>query len=651
MRCLWLLGGSYLAAVDSARLDLSQVAKDPTPLCHEDIVDETCELLSAGRNVFQRGPSGKARVLSFGELQGALHTTLDSLASYMDFIDLDPHRAGPFMVNCMELCSLTVASLPLTHRPPAPDVACYTSDAGVVCDIDVSDASFSNISFDTANADGTNKFEHSTAVKVTVEMGNDTVWSPDVAPVDPEDRDDMPENVGLDQLRISVANLFRIFPPFELEVTESKNLDDVSDPQIVEENGTDAREVEVAIEVSPTHSPTDIVGSGDELELDLSDHEQDDAAVGAGTGEVASKRKRRASTDGEDSPTKRSSGSVTEAAVTAAELRSLLGEHLREIKMAWGDIQDRVTAVEKVTQGHKKELKVVHGKTKVLDQQMTAVKAKGDATARKAEDLETKLEGLTSKIEELGIKNQATGDGSDPWGEYLARRKEGQPGRSEGGEERKSLSEEDQRSLILGGWLADTKRSIIESEAQQILDMPALANFVDTNRVVVFGPRKSFGILRFKIRDGETAAGVKARMWEVVNHVRQNKQTLSSTTGLGDEGRPMWASFLKTPEARKKSAMCSMTRRVAMRLAAGVKTKEGAYYNEDATTVAGYDVDWSTGTVWSGTHKLASASHRKDISRNDDYQALKLGWVDIRAVVAVTGCDWSEAHEAFQHEQ
>eukprot|EP00439_Symbiodinium_sp_Y106_P038376 s4104_g4.t1 len=236
MRCLWLVGGFYLAALESARLDLSQVAKDPTPLCHDDIVDETCELLSAGRNVFQRGPSGKARVLSFGELQAALHTTLDSLASYMDFIGLDPHHAGPFMVNCMELCSLTVASLPVTHRPPAPDVACYTSDAGVVCDIDVSDASFSNLSFDTENSDGTNKFERSKAVKVTVQMGNDTVWSPDLESVDPEDRDDMPENVGLDQLRISVANLFRIFPPFELEVTDSKNLDDVSDPQIVEEN-------------------------------------------------------------------------------------------------------------------------------------------------------------------------------------------------------------------------------------------------------------------------------------------------------------------------------------------------------------------------------------------------------------------------------
>jgi len=166
----------------------------------------------------------------------ALHTTLDSLASYMDFIGLDPHHAGPFMVNCMELCSLTVASLPVTHRPPAPDVACYTSDAGVVCDIDVSDASFSKLSFDTENSDGTNKFERSKAVKVTVQMGNDTVWSPDLESVDPEDRDDMPENVGLDQLRISVANLFRIFPPFELEVTDSKNLDDVSDPQIVEEN-------------------------------------------------------------------------------------------------------------------------------------------------------------------------------------------------------------------------------------------------------------------------------------------------------------------------------------------------------------------------------------------------------------------------------
>ncbi|OLQ13056.1 Peptidyl-Lys metalloendopeptidase [Symbiodinium microadriaticum] len=207
MSGLFLLGCFFLSPGESARLDLSQVAKELTPLCREDIVDETCELLSAGRNVFQRAPGGKVSVLSLGELQGALHTTLDSLASYMDFIDLDPHHAGPFMVSCMEL--LTLWSFMVVG---------YTTDAGVVCDVDVSDAGFSDVSFDTENSDGTNKFERSRAVKaVTVQVGNDTVWSPDLESVDPEDRDDMPENVGLDQLRISVANLFRIFPPFEME--------------------------------------------------------------------------------------------------------------------------------------------------------------------------------------------------------------------------------------------------------------------------------------------------------------------------------------------------------------------------------------------------------------------------------------------------
>ena len=88
--------------------------------------------------------------------------------------------------------------------------------------------------------------------------------------------------------------------------------------------------------------------------------------------------------------------------MSAKEPRSLLIEHLKEIKQAWGGIEEQMTSIEKATQGHK-ELKAVHSKTTVLDQRLQAVQAKADATARKTDDIEGEVAKLRAKVEELGV--------------------------------------------------------------------------------------------------------------------------------------------------------------------------------------------------------------------------------------------------------
>ena len=40
-----------------------------------------------------------------------------------------------------------------------------------------------------------------------------------------------------------------------------------------------------------------------------------------------------------------------------------------------------------------------------------------------------------------------------------------------------------------------------------------------------------------------------------------------------------------------------------MRLAANAKREDGEIFNQDATVTSGYDVDWATGTIWSGVYK------------------------------------------------
>ena len=117
-------------------------------------------------------------------------------------------------------------------------------------------------------------------------------------------------------------------------------------------------------EESASHTETDVVHSDEELG-DLRGEDLDEVEVV----EVGPKRKRSAGQAGEASPPKRCHDPDGET-ISAKELRSLLIEHLKEIKQAWGGIEERMTSIERATQGHNKELKAVHSKTKVLDQRL-----------------------------------------------------------------------------------------------------------------------------------------------------------------------------------------------------------------------------------------------------------------------------------------
>ncbi|OLP85693.1 hypothetical protein AK812_SmicGene33287 [Symbiodinium microadriaticum] len=393
-------------------------------------------------------------------------------------------------------------------------------------------------------------------------------------------------------------------------------------------------------DVSIPHSPTSVVQDMDEDgEGFVEDAEEAvGAAVGNHPGDGHGKRRRpdrsREGGLGEDfddeSPSKRGQRAEGEESgvVTSRELRLLLGQHMRDMKAAWGVVEQRVAAVEKTTKGHDKELKAVHIKHKALDNKVLGIQAKGDATARKTDDIHNELQKLQTRVDDIEKKQSTTTD--DPWADYLNNKKGAPhdiPHKSAGKDETKGLSEEDQRTLIVGGWLPDTRRAKIEEEVKIILEEPDIKPSLDSDRLVVFGPRRSFGMLRFQVRDGESPTDVKKRMWEVIAKIRGGKYILPSTQGEhGHGGKMIWASFLKTPEARRRSALCSLVRRITIQLA-GVGNHAK---NEAAMVNESYDVDWGTGTIWNGELKLASATHRKDAARDEDFFQLNQGWVDLR---------------------
>ena len=62
-----------------------------------------------------------------------------------------------------------------------------------------------------------------------------------------------------------------------------------------------------------------------------------------------------------------------------------------------------------------------------------------------------------------------------------------------------------------------------------------------------------------------------------------------------------------------------------------------------------YDVDWGSGTIWHESSKIASATHRQPVP-NTAVIVMPGGWVNLKAIMDVTGCTETEARSAFERE-
>ena len=109
----------------------------------------------------------------------------------------------------------------------------------------------------------------------------------------------------------------------------------------------------------------------------------------------------------------------------------------------------------------------------------------------------------------------------------------------------------------------------------------------------------------------------------------------------------MWAQFVKTREARRRSAHGSLLRRVCLNLVKDAALNKDSH-NPAAIEEGAYDVDWNAGTVWLGEWKLGSSTHRTP--SGDDVRVLSTGWVDIGSVSKALGVTWDSALHAFERE-
>ncbi|CAE7915720.1 pol [Symbiodinium necroappetens] len=343
-----------------------------------------------------------------------------------------------------------------------------------------------------------------------------------------------------------------------------------------------------------------------------------------------------------ESPSKRSNGVPSgsgERPLRASDIKEILVGHVQEMKNAWTSFQ-----------GCQKD--VLHQRQVAQEQAVNL-----DSLTTDVKNMKVRLDAMEKSGRNLAAPPVTAAGNPDPWGEFLRRRDLGhasEGAKAAGGasgsgdvpDKGDLLTEDEKKTLVLGGWLQDTRRSTIEEESAFLFELPEVKNIVDAEKLLVYGPRRSVGVLKFKIRDGETEKEMRERMWQVIRVLAQAKHILPSTRTAGDD-RSLWASFVKTKNARLRSTHVSMIRRVTMSLAKDAHHASGGRQGNGLNLqTTAYDCDWNLGTIWCGALKLGSSTHR--VPKEEETVVMTGGWVSITAVARTALCSTEEAKRAFE---
>ena len=369
-----------------------------------------------------------------------------------------------------------------------------------------------------------------------------------------------------------------------------------------------------------------------------------------------------------ESPSKRPS-CAEDRALSAKDIRELLMGHVSEMRNAWSAFEGRLDKVEQAQSRSSNEIADLQARTGVVEKDLQFQRATFQTTTANLEQLTTEVKNMKVRMEEIGSRPAppvaspgpsaapATSGGQpDPWADFLRQRGRQVGGNDAGargqanitveGDKMDTLSEDERRTLVIGGWLQDTRRSVIEEEAGVIFQTAEFKEILDSEKLAIYGPRRSVGMLKFIRREGETENDMRNRMWQIIRALSQMKLVLPSTKGVGSD-KVLWASFVKTRSARLRSSRVSMIRRVCIALAVEAEAKNAGGVTMN-TQGSAYDCDWNMGTIWCGPYKLGSSSHRSP--KDEETVTMSGGWISLTAVAKIAACSTDEAKLAFEKE-
>ena len=318
-----------------------------------------------------------------------------------------------------------------------------------------------------------------------------------------------------------------------------------------------ANEVVEVMQVDDDHpSPTELAASDDEqanqndnMEVKLEKRKREegeglDAGIGSPLPAPAAPTVPSEDDADLESPNKRPSRG-SEPPLSASEIRNLLCGHVSEMRDAWRSFQTRLDTVEGQQVAHSLELGTLGTRTTVLEKETHALKNKQTQVSKSMDELALEVKNMKVQMGELQDKSKqaphrpaqpAGAAPADPWGDYIRRRgqqqlqpqhpaahsRADQPGSSNSVPDRnETLTEDEKKTLVIGGWLRDTKRAVIEQEAQQVLSLEGIKHLIDSDKLQIYGPRRSVGMLKFELRQDEEVEDLRNRMWDTVKFLAQ----------------------------------------------------------------------------------------------------------------------------------
>eukprot|EP00927_Polykrikos_kofoidii_P024700 TRINITY_DN22400_c0_g1_i3.p1 TRINITY_DN22400_c0_g1~~TRINITY_DN22400_c0_g1_i3.p1 ORF type:complete len:633 (+),score=110.65 TRINITY_DN22400_c0_g1_i3:75-1973(+) len=193
------------------------LASHTPALCDASIVTPVCAELNGLGSFFGTAMDKRKDVIHAAELAKRFMVARKSIQAYFKSINLTNKETSlvalqkeAYAVTCMDLCKATIASIPENVRPPSSDIGCRMdivnkTTTEYACDVDLQPETIKKVKFSKSKggkppATGVGQHPIDSTKVVTKKLS-----------VEQQLAMNYPE-VSLDDVRLSVAELFRVYP-------------------------------------------------------------------------------------------------------------------------------------------------------------------------------------------------------------------------------------------------------------------------------------------------------------------------------------------------------------------------------------------------------------------------------------------------------
>ena len=183
-------------------------------------------------------------------------------------------------------------------------------------------------------------------------------------------------------------------------------------------------------------------------------------------------------------------------------------------------------------------------------------------------------------------------------------------------------------AIIIGGWSPDQLAADTLQAARDILkqlDVP-----LNADSMFVPGVRRGYAILPIDHKPLESEEARRARVQAAIQRVRNANLSL----GQHEQGglRKLWIAISQSPERRRRAKLAGKVKRVILEMGGDQRAM---------------DVEFATGTVWMGAHKISSATAEQP----KDAQKAGAGWIDLKMLAKAMRKPLAEVEEAWHPRQ